>query len=135
MRWSDLSVSGRNVRQFGAAACMLCLGVALWLIRSGITPAALVWGLTGLALAAAGLLAPRVLRPILVVATLVTFPLGWVVSNAMLALLYYLIITPVGLIFRLFGRDVLRQRVEPGCETYWEARVPPVNPGQYLRQY
>src|SRR5687768_13101757 len=39
-----------------------------------------------------------------------TYPIGWVVSHGLLAIIYYLVLTPIGLIFRLLRRDALRRR-------------------------
>ena len=45
--------------------------------------------------------------------------------------------TPIGLIFRLIGRDPLhlhRDR-QPGLETYWSAKVIPTDPRRYFKQF
>lgn len=50
--------------------------------------------------------------------------LGRVVSPVVLGLLYFLMLTPVGWLRRLFGRDELRLR-RPGVDSYWCDRSPP----------
>ena len=50
------------------------------------------------------------------------FPLGWTVSHVILGVLYYLVITPGGLVMRLFGRDPMRLRLDPEAKTYWIER-------------
>ena len=38
------------------------------------------------------------------------FPIGWTISRLMLAALFYLVFTPMALVFRLMGRDALHLR-------------------------
>jgi hypothetical protein len=63
------------------------------------------------------------------------FPIGWVVSEAMLLLMYYGILTPVAVVFRLRGRDLLRRKVQVGAGTFWLPKVMPQDVRSYFRQY
>jgi hypothetical protein len=65
----------------------------------------------------------------------VTFPIGWTGSRLLLACLYYGIFTPVGLIFKLIGRDALARRSRPGQLTYWESKPMSADMRSYLRQF
>lgn len=83
-----------------------------------------------------GLVRPQWMRPAFLGLTLLTFPIGWVVSNVVLALLYFGVFTPVALIFRLIGRDALKRTLDRQAPTYWE----PYQPGaggmrRYLRPF
>ena len=51
--------------------------------------------------------------------------LNRLVSPVILALLFYLVITPIGLVMRLAGHDPLRIRWDTGAATYWIERRPP----------
>jgi hypothetical protein len=77
-------------------------------------------------------LIPRTLFQVL---TLVTFPIGFVVSHVLIATIYFLVITPIGLVFRLLGRDVLGRRLEPGRATYWHERGPQRPAASYFKLY
>ncbi len=48
--------------------------------------------------------------------------IAWVNTMLILALLFYLIFAPIGLILRLLRKDLLNKRLEPGSETYWSPR-------------
>lgn len=50
------------------------------------------------------------------------YVLGWIVSRLILALFYYLIVTPIGLIGRAFGARFLDRQPRRGGGTYWRAR-------------
>jgi hypothetical protein len=42
-----------------------------------------------------------------------------------MTLLFYAIVTPVGLVMRLTGKDLLRLRIDATAQTYWIERHPP----------
>ncbi len=67
--------------------------------------------------------------------TLVTFPIGMVISFILLAVFYYLLLTPVGLIFRLIRRDSLRRRCDRATKSYWIARRRPDSIKRYFNQF
>lgn len=52
--------------------------------------------------------------------------IGAVVAPVVMALVYFLTVVPVGLIFRLLGKDLLRQKLDQQVDTYWIPREHPV---------
>ncbi len=66
---------------------------------------------------------------------LLTMPIGWVVSFILMAAFYYLLLTPLGLFFRLIGRDPLYRRFDPTAKSYWMSRRPPKGLEQYFHQF
>ncbi len=64
-----------------------------------------------------------------------TYPIGWVVSHLVLAAVYYLVITPIGLLARLVGRDSLGRRFKPHASTYWTKRRQRPDTSWYFRQF
>ncbi len=70
-----------------------------------------------------------------VVMTLVAFPIGFVVSHLMMLVIYYLVITPIALVFRVMGRDVLGRRLEPQRASYWTERSKPRDAASYFKLY
>ncbi len=63
------------------------------------------------------------------------FPIGWVISHVAMALIYYLVFTPIGLIMRLFGHDPMERRLNRDAETYWTPHQPSGDPARYFRQF
>src|SRR5215470_4356966 len=87
------------------------------------TVANVLWALAVLS----GLLAlalPRALILLYVPMTAISLPIGFVLSHVIMAIVYYVIFTPVGLLMRLFGRDPMHRRFEPQAQTYWVPREP-----------
>jgi len=113
-------------RRFGLlfAAVFLAFGVYAFLKK--LPPAA---GVVAIVLAALFLLAafafPRVLRPLNKAWFWVGITLGKIVSPIVLGLIFYLLITPVGLVGRILGRDELKLKKKQGAGSYWIDRSPP----------
>lgn len=63
------------------------------------------------------------------------FPIGWVVSHVVLAVTYYLVLTPIGLIMRLIGRDPMERTLDPEAKTYWIDHELVTDASRYFRQY
>jgi hypothetical protein len=138
MKWSEISFTPptKTLRQF-AGLWLLVFGVlAAWQgwLRAHHTTG---WIFAGLALAVGplGLLVPQAIRWVFVGAQVITFPIGWVVSHLILAALYYGMFTPVGLVFRLLGRDALGLRPKPDQPTYWVPKPAAAGVRSYFRQF
>jgi hypothetical protein len=50
--------------------------------------------------------------------------MGKLISPLVLGVIFFLIITPVALLTRIFGRDELRLRIPKKSSTYWVSRIP-----------
>jgi hypothetical protein len=89
--------------------------------------------------AAASLLAswlvPHALRPLYLLLTLVSAPIGFVVSHVLMGAIFYGLFTPIGLFFKLRGRDALNRRFDRDTTSYWEPRKPATDSSRYFRQF
>ena len=56
-----------------------------------------------------------------------------VMNPLVLGLLFFVTITPIGLIMRAFGKDFLRLRMDRGAKSYWIEREPPGPPPQSMK--
>jgi len=81
-----------------------------------------------------GLAAPRAIRPVYVGWMVAVFPIGWLVSHAILAAVYFLVFTPIGWLMRLFGNDPMERQWDPAATTYWKPRGAPPDANRYFRQ-
>ncbi|SIO31061.1 hypothetical protein SAMN05444166_3685 [Singulisphaera sp. GP187] len=103
-------------------------------LRGQPTLAATFW-VAAVACRIVGAWRPTALKPVYLGLTLATWPIGWVVSHLALAVVYYGVITPIALVFRLLGRDPLTRRFDRDATTYWEPYDPDRGTDQYLRQF
>jgi hypothetical protein len=130
----DRHPTRRQLWVFGAAWFLL-LGVAavrIWL-RHHPLPAAIVAALA-VGLPLAGRVDLGLLRRVYVGLSLVTYPLGWLVSWVVLALAYYIVLTPIALVMRLFRHDPLQRTFDRSAATYWSPRPGSPPPESYFRQ-
>jgi len=81
-----------------------------------------------------GLIRPRTIRPIYVGWMVLAFPIGWLVSCILLAIVYYGVFTPIALALGLLGRDALRRRPRK-TGTYWQPKRPVTDVRRYFRQF
>jgi drug/metabolite transporter (DMT)-like permease len=131
------AVTNRTLRQFAA----ICLGFfgALFVLseyRHSGSPSISAWvGLAiGLLVGLPGLVHPPAIRPAFLGATAITQPIGHVISTILLGFIYYGLMTPLALLFRIAGRDSLA-RYGPALASYWEVKIEPKDVRRYLRQY
>ncbi len=126
--------SSRQLRQFALAALFGCALMGFWIWRStGSVRALAIASAVGVVVFLTGLMAPVAVRPLYVVLMAVTLPVGWLVSRMLLLAIYFVLITPIGRIFRLFGRDHLALR-RPQVRSYCRPYRPPKDVGSYFRQ-
>ena len=59
--------------------------------------------------------------------------LGAIVAPIVMALVFLITIVPIGLLAKLFGKDMLDQRLDPSAESYWKDRSEPMQP--FDKQY
>jgi len=126
--------SDRQLLVFGVA-WLVFLGLLGWESWSrGRHPAAgTAWILAAL-VPLAGLLSPRLLRFVYLAMSYAAYPMGFVVSRVVLALVYYLVLTPIGLTMRLFRHDPLCRRFDPEAKTYWIRRNGSKTAESYFQQ-
>lgn len=72
-----------------------------------------------------GFVAPSVLAPLNKLWAKLGLLLGKIVAPIVMGLLLYLVVTPVGLLVRLFGGDPLRLKFDSKASSYWIKRDPP----------
>jgi len=63
------------------------------------------------------------------------FPIGWTISHLVLVFTYFVVLTPIGLMMRLVGRDPMQRRLDSDTQTYWIENKPPANPARYFQQF
>jgi hypothetical protein len=63
------------------------------------------------------------------------YPVGWLVSHLLFAVVFYGAVTPVGLLTRLFGRDPMHRRFDLQKSTYWTTLDLDTRLSSYFKQY
>ena len=116
-----LKTGPRDLRKF----CLLVGGVLaavgiLYLLRH---KARYPWFLIpGVVLLAFGVVLPRVLKYVYIAWMTLTIMLGFVMARVILTLFFFLVITPLALVARLFGKEFLNLKLDRQAATYWIRR-------------
>jgi hypothetical protein len=132
----DRNPGPRTLRQF-AGLFLIAFGVLGYVVfrRSGtVEIAAAIWFVAAL-VGTLGLLRPAAIRLVYVGMIYLAFPIGWVVSHVVLALVLYLVLTPIGLVLRLAGRDPLARGFDREAGSYWTPHREADSMERYFRQF
>jgi Saxitoxin biosynthesis operon protein SxtJ len=132
---NKLKTSARDLRKFGltVGGVFLLLGVLLLLRHRSIYPFFLG---AGAVLTVFGVIWPRVLKYVYIAWMGLAFALGFVMSNAILAAFFFLFVTPIGLLARLFRKDFLARKWDKEAASYWIPRAREIRTAEsYERQF
>ena len=108
----------KQLRQFGLLVGGIFAAIGLWpaLVRA---QAPRPWALAlGVALVVPALVWPRGLTYVHRAWMAAAEGLGWVNTRILLSVIFYGLVTPMGIVMRRFGRDPMHRRFEPGMATY-----------------
>ncbi|HEX6812578.1 MAG TPA: hypothetical protein VF384_13210 [Planctomycetota bacterium] len=145
----NLNPDRRMLRQFAWASLILFPAIAGFLALKYDLPGAWVWTLVVIGVAVAlvelvladmfgafgALLEKLIPRSLFQILSVVAFPIGFVLSHVLMAAIFYLVMTPIGLCFRLVGRDALGRKLEPNRASYWRDRGPAPDRSSYFKLY
>jgi Saxitoxin biosynthesis operon protein SxtJ len=128
----DEQVQGSSDRSFGVvfAVVFALIGTVPWLFGGIVRLWALAVGAGFLAVA---FVAPTLLAPFNRLWLRFGLFLHKIVSPLVLGVMFFLVITPMGVLMRLFGKDPLRLKLDRASESYWIPRQPPGPPPESLK--
>jgi polyferredoxin len=130
----DNKNESKELRAFGLMVGGIFLILGLWpALWRGEQPR--LWALIpGIMLVVLGLSLPRSLKRVHKVWMVVGHVLGWINTRIILGIVFYGLITPMGLIMRLFGWDSMRRTLVRQADTYRVVRHPRP-PSHMTRQF
>ena|SRR5580765_3327652 len=117
----QLKTGDRDLRKFGltVGAVFAVLGI-LFLLRHRAPWSYFLW--PGVALVFFGMVFPRALKCFYIAWMSLALMLGFVMAHVILALLFFLVITPVGFAARILGKDFLSLKLDRQASSYWILR-------------
>jgi hypothetical protein len=132
----DHDPSRRQLNVFGVI-WLVFFGVVggIALKNSGSMPLAMVIWAFAVAVPMVGWLLPAFMRIVYVGMAYAALPIGFVVSYLILATVYYLVLTPIGLVMRLVRYDPMNRHFDGSAQTYWCPREQDDSLGGYFRQF
>jgi hypothetical protein len=132
--YQKLDRSSRALRRFGLTVglVVLFLGcVLLWRHRSAGWPLISIGTVLVLAAASAPLMLKWIHGPWMIV----SLALGWIVTRILLTMAFFFVVTPVGLLQRLFGKHAIDVAFKSDTTSYWQARTASPMAEDYEKQF
>ena len=127
MSWQEIvdhTPSTKELRSFGLLVGAVFSVIGLWpVLLYGARPRYWAVVVGGLLIVFGGLL-PRVLAPVHRGWMWIGHVLGWINTRILLGIVFYGLITPIGIVFRLMGKDTMRQAFSEVSPTYRVNRQP-----------
>ena len=124
-----------DLRKFGntvGTVLLIIAGLLFWKEKESFQ----LFLAIGIVLFVAGIAIPFTLKPIYWVWMVFATILGWFMTRVILSLLFYVILTPIGLIARSFGKQFLDLKQDRSKQSYWFRRtVEPSNTQNYEKQF
>jgi hypothetical protein len=127
----------KELRNFGVIALIASVMISLllcWLRGLGIQWIIIICSI-GFIIFLSSIISAGLTRIIYVGLILITLPIGWMVSFILLAIFYFLILMPIGLVFRVMGRDLLCRKFDSTADSYWLPRRSPDGNERYFHQF
>ena len=128
-----IDTSPQRVKKFGLLFGVIALLLTGYLLYKG--SGSWVWtAAAAVFFFVTGLVVRPVLKPLYIGWMAFAFVLGWVNTRLLLGIFFYLVITPVGIVLRITGKDLLDKKIDRNAGTYWKMRErKPFEPSRYER--
>jgi len=119
-----LEVKIGSNRSFGIVFVAVFLIIGFWPLLSGNDIR--IWSLSvAFSILAITIIAPQVLAPVNILWFKFGMLLARIVNPVVMFLIYVIAMLPIGILLRLSGKDLLRQKLDSEATSYWIAREPP----------
>ena len=119
------TAKGSSERSFGFVFAVVFLIVALWPLVNDFTAWPLIrwWAVAvAAAISAIAVVRPTLLRPANQVWLRFGLLLHRITNPIIMAVLFFGVVTPFGVIMRMFGKDPMRRRFDTNASSYWIPR-------------
>jgi carbamoyltransferase len=121
--FDGIKATPTNIRKFGLLFGVIGILVAIALLIKGspLWP----WGMAvGAMFIVAAYVWSSLLRPFYIGWMVFATVLGWASTRLLLGLIFYVVMTPIGILVRLFDKDHLGKRPDRSAASYWIKRDP-----------
>src|ERR1041385_3607049 len=131
----QLKTGARELRKFGwlVGGVFAAIGLLMWIRPKPHVPYFLA---PAVVLIVLGSIVPKLLKPVYIAWMSLAIVLGFVMSHVILTVFFFLVITPIGLAGRLFGKDFLGLAMRRDAASYWiRCEQKSKAPAEYERQF
>jgi hypothetical protein len=114
---------------------LTAIGIIQHLIWVHTRAAAIFWIIAALFFLP-GLLFPTALKPVYRIWLIFAAGMAWFNTRLILGLTFFLVFTPVGIVLKLLGKDLIKEKWDRQATSYWIERTDePFDPSRYEKQY
>ena len=135
----------KELRWFAGLLIIFC-GIVAWMVNESsqpvastfprvISPFAIAIAVAGAVIGITGLARPDWVRFVYVAWMVAVSPIAFVVSNLIVAIVFYLVVAPIGFAMKIVRRDALHLEFRDETTSYWQEKQMPKDPRRYFRQY
>jgi len=117
----NIKSTQKELRSFGfvVGGMLLLIGIILY-FKGNMNY--IYFSSIGILLAVLGLSLPEILLPFQKAWMALAVILGFIMTRVILSILFYVVITPIGIIARIFGKDFLDEEINKSKTSYWNYR-------------
>ena len=129
----NIKTGKKAIREFG-----ILIGIILFIIAGVLfyqekeSFEIFIW--LSVVIVSLGLMLPIILKPFYLIWMTFAIILGWFMTRFILSILFYVIISPIGLFLRLFGKDILGLHYDRSIKSYWNYRDSVEGNNQYYEK-
>jgi len=117
----NIKNSKTEYRKFGLSLGGLGLVLSLYLLwknKTWVNPILIISAF----LLICGIIIPNFLKPLYFAWMVFATIIGWIMTRVILTVLFYVVVTPLGLISRMLGHRFLDLKIDPARKSYWNNR-------------
>jgi len=111
----------KDLRKFGLSVGIVFLLVSVllfWFEKNTY----LYFTTAGTILTILGIVYPLILRPLNKIWMSLAIILGWFMTRVILIILFYIVLSPTGIIAKIFRKNFLKLKINKSNNSYWEVR-------------
>ena len=117
----NISTTKKDIKNFGYLIGGILIAISLFLIWKEIASYKIILPI-GIIFILFGQFLPTILKPIYLAWMTFAVILGWIMTRVILTVIFYLIVTPIGLIAKLFRHKFLDLTFRSEKDTHWNYR-------------
>lgn len=117
----NIKETKKDLRKFGISVGIILIvisAILFWNEKNSY----LYFGITGAVLGILSITFPKILKPINKIWMSLAIVMGWLMTRAILIILFYIVLTPIAFIAKIFRKNFLNLKIDKSVNSYWEVR-------------
>jgi hypothetical protein len=111
----------RELKQFGITIGTVLVLLGIWFVWRGKEGSYYLL-ISAVVFFALGFTLPLLLKPVQKLWMSLAILMGWLVTRVIITILFYLVVTPIGILAKLCGKEFLDTKLDKSVDSYWIQR-------------